>query len=675
MKRLLLVLALLWPAQAGAAGRHVKPDESDAVSDSTCTFANPCSMQNANLTARPADTVYVYPGVYGTFPQPVNSGTAGNNRIDYKGTVADSSQVIIAAGGSFARSFVSYKFMTFDAPVTGFNRTANSVSLWRCQISGKISFGGADNCGLNNVATPAGTYSLQEFKSDWHGVNDPTNYPMDDTLNACVFNWGPNVSQYSPMAVYGAANWVIKNCRFNLKMNLDPDASNPAGRWFAQTTGFKLSDNYWDVEAVGPGSGWEAFYQRDSVNAMVETRDTLVMRGQARLVFYPATSGSFNGSVRNNRYDQCVILNLTGEAGVEYQTSTNTDQWTNNVIVAPGAPAFIINRLHAGFGAGGLTNLDHNTFVGRSDLQLNGYPRGVVLLKLTPPPSGMDRGRIRFTNNLVYDLAVPATGTGSTDRRAVLWNNGAGNAFPLGDSLKSNWNVYALGSFQTRQGDRSIAWVDTTSWSTVRSGNPDTSTSSASWWAIRNQDGASGFVGSVPFYGGVVSKHLAGPAFTDSVVSDGWFDAHPTLESGHLAADSAGAAAGAYGLPPDGTRPGPISDLTASNPGANSVVLSWTGVGDDSLTGLVRYYEIRYSQQTITEANWSSATLFAQVAPTGTGGTAESAVVSGLQATTTYYFAIKAYDDVSNPSALSNTAGTTTTSGGPPGGGGPPKEG
>lgn len=130
----------------------------------------------------------------------------------------------------------------------------------------------------------------------------------------------------------------------------------------------------------------------------------------------------------------------------------------------------------------------------------------------------------------------------------------------------------------------------------------------------------------------------------------------------------------------DTTPPSAIANLASSNITQTSVNLSWTSPGDDGATGTASNYDIRYSTQTITEANWASATQVTGEPNPSVAGTAQSKYISiGLTPNTTYYFAIKSQDEVPNVSSLSNILQITTlaetvtpppVSGGGGGGGG-----
>ena len=101
--------------------------------------------------------------------------------------------------------------------------------------------------------------------------------------------------------------------------------------------------------------------------------------------------------------------------------------------------------------------------------------------------------------------------------------------------------------------------------------------------------------------------------------------------------------------------------LAVAAASSNSIDLTWTAPGDDSATGSATQYDLRYSTSTITEVNWSSATQAVGEPTPHSAGTLETMTVSGLNPSTTYYFAIKAADEVPNWSALSNVVSKATS--------------
>ena len=95
---------------------------------------------------------------------------------------------------------------------------------------------------------------------------------------------------------------------------------------------------------------------------------------------------------------------------------------------------------------------------------------------------------------------------------------------------------------------------------------------------------------------------------------------------------------------------------------ATGVTLAWTAPGDDSLSGRAARYDLRWSPAPITTlADFALATPVAGLNPPQPAGSAESATVSGLTPSTSYYFSLRTFDEVGNGSALSNLLPVTTS--------------
>src|SRR5439155_869880 len=108
--------------------------------------------------------------------------------------------------------------------------------------------------------------------------------------------------------------------------------------------------------------------------------------------------------------------------------------------------------------------------------------------------------------------------------------------------------------------------------------------------------------------------------------------------------------------PGDGTPPASITSLVTTTNTVSSITVNWTAPGDDGAVGTATSYDLRYSTSPITEGNFASATQVSGEPAPAVAGTAESMIVAGLVANTTYYFALKTSDEVPNISALSNVA-------------------
>ncbi len=125
-------------------------------------------------------------------------------------------------------------------------------------------------------------------------------------------------------------------------------------------------------------------------------------------------------------------------------------------------------------------------------------------------------------------------------------------------------------------------------------------------------------------------------------------------------------------VPPsnDTTAPAQITTLAAGSPTSSAITLTWKAVGDDGTSGTATSYDIRRSKNDIlSDSDFNNATKVAAPSPKAAGSN-ESFTVSGLEASTKYFFAIKAADEAGNTGPRSNTASTTTLEGSSGGGGG-----
>jgi len=111
----------------------------------------------------------------------------------------------------------------------------------------------------------------------------------------------------------------------------------------------------------------------------------------------------------------------------------------------------------------------------------------------------------------------------------------------------------------------------------------------------------------------------------------------------------------------DFTPPSPANDLAVTDVTSGSAVLSFIAPGDDGNQGTAFRYDLRYSTHPITEESWQYATPFGSMPDPQPAGSPETVTVTGLNAGTTYYFAIKARDETLQSSELSNIATATTT--------------
>lgn len=112
----------------------------------------------------------------------------------------------------------------------------------------------------------------------------------------------------------------------------------------------------------------------------------------------------------------------------------------------------------------------------------------------------------------------------------------------------------------------------------------------------------------------------------------------------------------------EGMRPAAAHAQTAAD---STVLLNWTAPGDDGTAGRATAYDIRYRTVAISASDtttwWNAATQVTGEPAPGVAGAADSMRVRGLSPLTTYYFMIRAADEVPNWSGYSNVAVRSTS--------------
>lgn len=97
----------------------------------------------------------------------------------------------------------------------------------------------------------------------------------------------------------------------------------------------------------------------------------------------------------------------------------------------------------------------------------------------------------------------------------------------------------------------------------------------------------------------------------------------------------------------------------------STLTLRWTATGDDGLVGTASRYDLRYRTTPISGTDtlswWNAATVATGLPTPSPSGSTDSVRVRGLLPVTTYYFIIRAADEVPNISGFSNVAVKTTS--------------
>jgi hypothetical protein len=115
-------------------------------------------------------------------------------------------------------------------------------------------------------------------------------------------------------------------------------------------------------------------------------------------------------------------------------------------------------------------------------------------------------------------------------------------------------------------------------------------------------------------------------------------------------------------VPTDTIPPAAITDLAVIDGAAGSLTLTWTASGEDGVLGTAAVYDLRYSSSPITLAGWDSATAAEGELAPREAGRAETLLVEGLVADSSYFFALRTSDDHGNVSGLSNIVSAVASS-------------
>jgi len=109
----------------------------------------------------------------------------------------------------------------------------------------------------------------------------------------------------------------------------------------------------------------------------------------------------------------------------------------------------------------------------------------------------------------------------------------------------------------------------------------------------------------------------------------------------------------------DGTAPDIVTDLAVIDFDTVSITLSWTATGDDDDVGTASSYDIRYLTYPLMWNNWDSAVQVSGEPSPQPSGSTETFTITGLMEDTTYYIALRVYDEEGNTEGISNVVSAT----------------
>lgn len=617
------LLALLIATQAHAATKYVSPTGSAAWGSAT-SAGSPASLTTANQNVAAGDSVIMATGIYGTFIQPQANGTSGS-RIVYAGDPANPTGAVVTgiylggtdSGGSAGNvnwgDFVSVRWVASSGQLSlqARQKPTAYTSVKNCNIT-KVSAVGTlvllSNYSILDSLTITGTGQIYMESQNLGGLTPSYNTLKNSTItlgyggtSTWNFHWLRDC--YHNTFSRNTFNWNTTQSGADAYCLFAESYQSQNNIWADNT--FNIVDNSTTVLGT---QGILGFRDASSYNHIL--RNTINVSGIKACPILSSNSGSFAGSVRGNKWEGNVIKNATAGSGGAWNFQNGARQDTirfNTVVSGTTAPAMFFT---------GATKMDscvfaHNTLYsgGGQVFEMDGTLTGTGASDTTKVSTAT-----RFVSNIFYSTAA----NGSTTPTLTVDSGIALDSVGVIFSRAGN-SAYAIRKF----GSGTKAPVAGTGFGLSQK---------AVWNTPRFTDST---------YAALNTTLLGSSPADDDNLHDGY--------------------AGAVGAATvDASRPAQVSPLSVTASSTSSITLSWTSVGNDSVTGTATAYDIRYSTSPITAANFASAAAAPNQPAPLVAGTATTFEVTGLSASTIYHFALKVTDGTTY-SALSDTARCATS--------------
>jgi hypothetical protein len=542
----------------------------------------------------------------GSYSGTINPSTNGSPgaRITYVGSLTNPGGTSVG-GIDVSRAYVTVKGVKASgtAILQYFSETqaARYDSIAYCIVGGLGIRGAKNSMVARNTVNGSVAFAADHDLS----IRPFTATCMYDTLRGNTINAG--LPTWNAFIVRGWTQYCLVDSN-----RTSATFGEGAGRYLYTSYNNTFRDNKWQFEASGPPSGdmWVTFYMRDSSQANLFERDTMLCGMQSgfnmggRIV--NAGVPEMVGGCINNTWRSCIYKTTSYMfiqdkfIGCTIENSTFASQddyalWVLNDVVN----SKIKNNLFYS-GNNKPVKFEGSIQPGTTDIKNNiFYAAGNV------------------TNCAGHDgVLIHNKTSGFTENNNLFFARGA----PVGTDASTMSIVYGLCS---RPG----------------TGQP--------WYNATGMDGQSKW---------------GSPQLMDSTFAG--LDPHLRASSFARGMGAGGVDAGPYPFGSgsvDNTAPGAIANLAAGQVSDHTLLLSWTAPGDDGQSGTVTSYDLRWSLQPIDATNFGSATPVAIPPSPAPGGSSQSYVMASLNAATRYYFAIKSRDEANNTSAISNVLNVTTS--------------
>lgn len=572
-----------------------------------------CNLATANANAAAGNIVQLLNDTYSTKIAPVNDGASFSNRIIFQGNPTARSAVVVPPGsGPNGHSYITIRHMTQQGS-TDINNAAgpNYGTTCRFDSTHHVTFKATGG----NYRTRLSQNGAKDCVTDWCIFQADTglNLPLDGRIQDDYLGSGNmperdtvsnTIALLCSRPFAGAFLRVVDGLVvLNSRITVVYDSVQTGGTAIEMASFHrgKIVDSW--IQLINRTGSEALWSMRDSLQNNVWLRDTLTATGSSVHMLFKST-GSYGHAGKGNRYQDCVIDNMTSNPyGWDWGSSYMQSDSIITCIIRGTSRAWAFAGVKETTDGGSpLTHtsiVKGNTFIGTPT-----GPRGSVVEAITP---GCGQPTCPWNQPLVMTFnAFYSTTTVATDIYPACLSIDQPGAEYL-PYLTSDYNYFAYYAFNDITGDRSV-------WANGARGSDKACTvgPGGQWPNFSGQDLHSVMAATRPS----CTACRKGPAFKDSLTADialvdssfvpglapnigGGFDTSGVCRIAPPVAGYAGARAGVCSgdaTPPDSVHNFQVV-LTAGQPFSffGPAFVSWQSSGDDGQVGTAHHFKVRYA--------------------------------------------------------------------------------